>query len=58
MEVAGLHRHGDEVLDVSSILSLVMFLIERLSDADDVRSRIRSSKDRFIVVMRSGFCFG
>ena len=53
-----LHVDDDELLDVFSIFTLVMFLIEKQSDADAVRKMIRSSKDRFIMVMRGEFCFG
>lgn len=50
--------HGDEMLDIFSILGRVMLLTERESDADAFRSIIRSSKDRFMMVMRGEFFFG
>ena len=49
--------HGDEMLDVFSLLGWVMLLIERDSDADAVRSMVRMSKDRFVMMMRGEFCF-
>ena len=50
--------HGDEMLDVFSVLGWVMLLIERESVVDAFRSMIRSSKDRFVMMMRGGNCFG
>lgn len=50
--------HGDDLPDIFSRSTRVRFLIERQSDADAVRSIIRSSKDRFMIVMRGEFCFG
>lgn len=58
MEGGGLHMHGDELLDIFSILIRVMLLTERQSDVDAVRSISRSSKNRFMMVMRGEFCFG
>ena len=57
MEGAGLHMHGDDLLDMFLVLTWVMFLIERQRDADAVRSMVRSSEDRFMMVMRGEFCF-
>ena len=54
----GLHMHDDETLDLFLVLGWVMLLIERESDADAVRSIVRRSKDRFVMVMRGGICFG
>ena len=53
-----LHLHGDELSDIFSTFARVRFLIERQNDADAVRSIIRNSKDRFMIVMRGEFCFG
>ena len=50
--------HGDEMPDIFSTLTWVMFLIERQSDVDAVRSIVRSSKERFMMAMRGEFCFG
>ena len=57
MDGAGLHMHGDELLDIFSILSWVKLLIERQSDVDDVRSIARSINNCFMIKKRGEFCF-
>ena len=50
--------HSDDLLDSFSIFARVRFLIERQRDKDAVRSMIRSSKNRFTMVVRGGVCLG
>ena len=58
MRGAGWCVHGDELLEAFLIFAWVRFLIERQSDKDAFRNKIRSSKKRFMMVIRGGFCIG
>ena len=58
MEGEGLHMHSDDLSDVFLKSTAVRFLVDRESDADAVRIKIRSSKDRFMMATRGEFCFG
>ena len=53
-----LHVHDEDLSDVFSKSTAVRFLIERESDADAVRIIIRSSKDRFMMVIEGESGFG
>ena len=53
-----LHVHDDNLSDVSSRSTPVRFLVDRGSDADAVRIMIKSTKDRFMMVIRGEFWFG
>ena len=54
---AELHMHDDDLSDAFSKSTTVRFLVDRESDAEAVRTIIRSSKDRFMMVIRDEFCF-
>ena len=49
--------HDEDLSDVFSRSTAVGFLVERQGDADAVRIITRSSKDRFMTVIRGDFCF-